>query len=103
MRKIVKQAIDNQLASFSTAGYPPAAVLLSRDKYTELIQELAYDSASDDIEPIAAYDGILVVICPGEKIVCVVPNAEQHWQNADEIDEITAPIERKAPVRFTEL
>ena len=56
MQKIVKQSIDSQLASFSTAGYPPAAVLLSRDKYTELIQELAYDSASDDIEPIAAYD-----------------------------------------------
>jgi len=103
MQKIVKQSIDSQLASFSTAGYPPAAVLLSRDKYTELLQELAYDSASDDIEPIASYEGILVVICPGEKIVCVVPNAEHHWNNADEFDEIHAPVERMAPVRFTEL
>jgi hypothetical protein len=103
MRKIVKQAIDCQLAAFSTAGYPPAAVLLSRDKYTELLQELAYDSATDDINPIAEYDGILVVIALGEKIVSVVPNAEQHWNNDAEIDDINAPVERRAPVRFTDL
>ena len=103
MRKIVKQAIDSQTAALTEAGYPPAAVLLSRDKYTEFLQELTYDSASDDIEPIGEYEGVLIVIAPGEKIVSVVPNAELHWNNASEIDEVNAPVERKAPVRFAEL
>ena len=103
MRKIVKQSIDNQLAALSTAGYPPAAILLSRDKYTELLQELAYDLATDDLAPISEYSGVLVVIAPGEKIVSVVPNAAHHWNSASEIDEITAPVERKSVERFTEL
>lgn len=77
--------------------------MLSRDKYTELLQELAYDRATDDIEPIAAYEGVLVVIAPGEKIVAIVPNAEIHWNNAAEIDELAEPVERKTVVRFTEL
>ena len=103
MTKIVKRAIDRQIAALIDAGYPPAAILLSRDKYTELLQELAFDRATDDIEPIGEYEGILVVIAPGEKIACVLPNAEVHWNNASEIDEIAAPVERKAPVRFAEL
>ena len=32
-----------------------------------------------------------MVIAPGEKIMSVVPNAEIHWNNAAEIDEITTP------------
>lgn len=104
MQKPVKRAIDRQLLALTEAGYPPAAILLSRDKYTALLQELAYDRSSDDIEPIAEYEGVLVVIAPGENVVSVVPNAEQHWNYASEIEEIVAPVERgKAPVRFTEL
>ena len=103
MNCYVKRAIDRQITGLTEAGCPPAAILLSRDKYTELLQELAYDRASDDIEPIAEYESILVVIAPGENVVSVVPNAEVHWNNASEIDEIAAPVERKAPIRFTEL
>jgi len=103
MRKLTKQSIDREIAALIVAGYPPAAILLSRDKYTELLQELAYDRSSDGLEPIGEYEGVLVVIAPGEKIVSIVPNAEVHWQNAAEIDEVGAPVERKVQVRFTEI
>jgi hydrogenase maturation factor HypE len=103
MQKLVKRAIDRQISGLSAAGYPTAAILLSRDKYTELLRELAYDLATDDIDPIGVYEDILVVVCPGENVISVVPSAEVHWNNASEIDEITTPVERKSAVRFTEL
>lgn len=103
MNKIVKRAIDRQIAAMADAGYPPAAILLSRDKYTTLLQELAYDRATDGVEPIGEYEGVLVVIAPGDKIVLVVPNAEIYWNNVSEIDEMAAPIERKSVVRFMEI
>jgi len=103
MRKLTKQSIDRQIAALTDSGYAPAAILVSRDKYTELLQELAYDRSSDDLEPIGEYEGVLVVIAPGDKIVSVVPNAEFHWNNTEEIDQITAPVERKSVARFTDI
>jgi len=44
-----------------------------------------------------------VVVAPGENIVSVVPNAEIHWNNASEIDELSEAEGRKTVVRFTEI
>jgi hypothetical protein len=103
MRKIVKQDIDRKIEALAANGFPASAIILSRDKYTEFLKELAYDRATDNVEPIGIYQEILVVVAPGENIVSVVPNAEIHWNNASEIDELSGPEERKTVVRFTEI
>ena len=39
MTKIVNRNIDRQMAVLTEAGYPLIAILLARNKYTELLQE----------------------------------------------------------------
>ncbi len=98
-----KRALDEQLTYLRNAGFVPIALTLSRARYTQFLEDLAYREGRDEIEPISHYEGLPVVIVFDGDVCEVAVDAQQHWLNADGIEEILRPTERVREPRFAEI
>ncbi|HEY3330788.1 MAG TPA: hypothetical protein VGK19_12245 [Capsulimonadaceae bacterium] len=96
-------SINEQIGDIRGAGFLPAAIVVDKVTYTQLLEDIARDNGLDYLDAISALDGIPIAIVSVACICEVVVDAQQQWDAGDDLKGAIDPESVPRETVFAEL